>query len=436
MTQSPLDPQNEPRRQTKPATGPSRPLTFDEMVALLVAFLSLGSVLFWGLSRGGMELFANSSATANSAITGQQKETTSTLQPFSLGANSQSELDTPSAVGSLPTDETGSARQALAEKAAARTADRQPKRRMWDEVKAGVASAAAGITGVAVTSDPATATPNTTPEATESEVAQIPDTTPEAAESEVAQTPDNDTPDNDTPNSTPDSSAVTSPDQAAPEAKAPETTPEPVPLSAAATAAPKDAIGFSDVPDNYWAKPYIDALSSRDLISGFEEGDFKPDQPVTRAQIANIVSRTFELTSDKDNLDFGDVTGDYWAKDSIAEVVKGGFMTGFPNNTFEPNSPVTRAQALTTLVTGLGLPAPTNVQTALSRYSDANAVPKWANEKVAAATAGGIVVNHPNLEELNPTESTTRAELSAMIYQALAKEGIVEPVDSVYVVKP
>lgn len=441
MTQSPLEPQNnEPRRQAQPATGPSRPLTLDEMVAVLVAFLSLGSVLFWGLSRGGMELFADSSAPANSALTTSAEGTERNQPPFGLSANTQTEVATGSraqgtAIGALPTNETGSARRELAEKAATRAATREddtvPKKPMWANVKAGVASAAAGITGVAVTQDAATATPESTTTA--------PGTAAESTEPEVAtadvegtKTPENSTPETNTE----ENSAATAPDKAVTETTPAETTPEAAPLSAAATAAPKDAINFSDVPDNYWAKPYIDALSSRDLISGFEEGDFKPDQPVTRAQIANIVSRTFDLTSDKDNLDFGDVTSDYWAKDSIAEVVKGGFMTGFPNNTFEPNAPVTRAQALTTLVTGLGLPAPTNVQTALSRYSDANTVPNWANEKVAAATAGGIVVNYPNLEELNPTEATTRAELSAMIYQALAKEGIVEPVNSVYIVKP
>lgn len=411
MTQSPLDPQNEPRRQTRPAIGPSRPLTFDEVVALLVAFLSLGSVLFWGLSRGGMQLFAGSSEAVTSALSSPKGEATANRQPFSLSTNSQDELAKASgqgtAISALPTNESGSARRELAERAASRTgkrkADAEPPKRMWDDVKAGVASAAAGVAGVAATPDTATATPDTA--APEAVIA-----TPDAAEE-----------------TTPEAASVGAEDAPTPEA---------APLSAAATAEPEDAISFSDVPDNYWAKPYIDALSSRGLISGFEEGDFKPEQPVTRAQIANIVSRTFELTSDKANLDFGDVAGDYWAQESIAEVVTGGFMTGFPNNTFEPNSPVTRTQALTTLVTGLGLPAPTNVQTALSRYSDANTVPNWANEKVAAATAGGIVVNYPNLEQLNPTEPTTRAELSAMIYQALAKEGIVEPVDSVYVVKP
>jgi hypothetical protein len=111
-------------------------------------------------------------------------------------------------------------------------------------------------------------------------------------------------------------------------------------------------------------------------------------------------------------------------------------MTGFPNDTFQPNLPVTRTQALTTLVTGLGIETPQNIQAALSRYTDANAIPQWANEKMAAATAGSLVVNYPDPAQLKPSEPTTRAELSALIYQALVREGVVEPIESEYVIKP
>jgi hypothetical protein len=111
-------------------------------------------------------------------------------------------------------------------------------------------------------------------------------------------------------------------------------------------------------------------------------------------------------------------------------------MTGFPDDTFAPGAPVTRTQTLITLVTGLNIETPTNVQAALDRYSDANNIPNWASEKVAAATANSLVVNHPSVTELNPTEPTTRAELSAIIYQALVREGIVDPIESQYVVRP
>nr|WP_228025137.1 S-layer homology domain-containing protein [cf. Phormidesmis sp. LEGE 11477] len=210
----------------------------------------------------------------------------------------------------------------------------------------------------------------------------------------------------------------------------------PVAASEAASAEPQEAIAFADVPDGYWAEPYIDALSSRGLISGYDDGTFRPDQPVTRAQTANIVSRTFDLTADKASLEFSDVESEYWARESIGEVVRGGFMTGFPDDTFKPNLPVTRAQALTTLVTGLGIESPQNIQATLSRYTDASAIPQWANDKIAAATAGSLVVNYPDASQLNPAEPTTRAELSALIYQALVREGVVEPVESEYVVEP
>ncbi|MEL6780243.1 MAG: hypothetical protein AAFO06_23680, partial [Cyanobacteria bacterium J06597_16] len=75
MTQSPLEPNNQgsntpadSRRSEPPATGPRRPLTFDEMVALLVAFLSLGSVLFWGLTRGGLDVLGDSFANSDAPL--------------------------------------------------------------------------------------------------------------------------------------------------------------------------------------------------------------------------------------------------------------------------------------------------------------------------------------------------------------------------------
>ncbi|MGB3296980.1 MAG: S-layer homology domain-containing protein [Phormidesmis sp.] len=400
MTQSPFEPPNEPNlpasAESRPderlaSAGPSRPLTFDEVVALFVAFLSLGSVMVWGLTRGGLNVLGTGAAIES------PRASNGIVQPFSFGLNSDTSAEsgvTPTAPtppggadgtdssSGPPLNGTDDRANAAGLAPGGTVVQTERPRSILDDLQAGMAGAAAGITGVAATPGGAKELPE-------------PRTLPPVAADSAA-----------------------------------------VPLSEAATAKPKEAIVFEDVPDNYWAKPYIDALSSRELISGYQDGTFKPDQPVTRAQIANIVSRTFDLTADKKSLEFSDVSSDYWARESIGEVVKGGFMTGFPNNTFAPNSPVTRAQSLTTLVTGLGIKPPTNIQTSLDRYTDANAVPNWATEKVAAATAGGLVVNYPTLQQLNPTQPTTRAELSAFIYQALAKEGIVEPVESAYVVKP
>lgn len=363
------------------------------MVAAVAAFLALGSVLFWGLTRGNMDLLSKPLVAADVPASDSDQGLLPSIFGAEEEAGTRAEAETRADGAITRAEEVPlSARERLAEQAAVRREANSSRWGTWNRFRAG--GATAGIAGFATT---------TGADAVGEEV--IPDV-------ETAETPDE-----------------IPPTAAAPAGAS---------LSEAATAEadPNDAINFTDVPDNYWAKPYIDALSSRGLTAGFEDGTFKPDAPVTRGQIANIVSRTFNLVADKETLAFSDVGNDYWAREPIEEVVKGGFMTGFPDDTFKPDAPVTRIQSLTTLVTGLGIAAPTNVQAALSRYGDANAIPNWANEKAAAATAGGLVVNYPELEQLNPNEPTTRAELAAFIYQALAREEVVEPVESEYLVKP
>ena len=378
MTQSPSEPPNDPRR-AEPVTGPSRPLSFEEMVAALVAFLTLGSLLFWGLSRGSMNIFDDPVTGMGTPVIVPSEDS-----EVELGTD---EVETEIGVGpvavlpSVDEDEPLSARERLARRAAARRIAAARRGALSDRIGVGTAGAAAGI-------------------------AARPDRV--TAEEPVEQT-------------------------VAPEASTPTTRVAP---SAAATAVPQDAINFEDVPEGYWAKPYIDALSSRELTSGFEDGFFRPDEPVTRAQIANIVSKAFELEADKEELAFSDVPDDNWARERIEETVRGGFMTGYPDDTFAPNANVTRAEAFTTLVTGLGIEPPTDVQQTVSRYADADAIPNWANDKIAAATTSNLIVNYPNLDQLNPEQPTTRAELAAMIYQALALQGAVESIDSEYVVQP
>ena len=378
VTQSPSEPPNDPRR-AEPTTGPSRPLSFEEMVALLAAFLTLGSLLFWGLSRGGMNIFDDPVAGAGAPVIVPLEDA-----EVEIG---EDEVETGAGIGSVAVlpgaDDDGrlSARERLAQRAAARRIAATRRGALSDQIGVGTAGAAAGI-------------------------ATRPDRV--TAEEPIGPT-------------------------MAPEASTPTTRVAP---SAAATAVPQDAINFKDVPEGYWAKPYIDALSSRELTAGFEDGFFRPDEPVTRAQIANIVSKAFELEADEEELAFSDVADGYWARERIEETVRGGFMTGYPDDTFAPDADVTRTEAFTTLVTGLGIEPPTDIQQTVSRYADADAIPNWANDKIAAATTNSLVVNYPNLDQLNPEQPTTRAELAAMIYQALALQGAVEPIDSEYVVQP
>ena len=81
-------PRREDERVVGQTTGPSRPLTFDEVVALFVAFLSLGSVLLWGLTRGGIDLFSESLASADNSIVSSDEDGGAPFA-FPLGSNNE-----------------------------------------------------------------------------------------------------------------------------------------------------------------------------------------------------------------------------------------------------------------------------------------------------------------------------------------------------------
>ncbi|MEQ9238557.1 S-layer homology domain-containing protein [Coleofasciculus sp. E2-BRE-01] len=188
---------------------------------------------------------------------------------------------------------------------------------------------------------------------------------------------------------------------------------------------------FADI-QNHWAKPFIQGLIDKGVISGFTDGTFKPDEKMTRAQYAALLVKAFNPSAKRDGIKFTDVADDFWAKNVIQEAYRGEFLSGFPDNTFKPNNNVQRAQVIVSLVNGLGLSA--SDETVLITYSDRAAIPDYAKDEVNTATKKKIVVSYPDTKQLDPTKDATRAEVAAMVYQALVDANQVSEVNSDYIV--
>jgi hypothetical protein len=180
---------------------------------------------------------------------------------------------------------------------------------------------------------------------------------------------------------------------------------------------------FSDVNGSYWARPFIEKLAREDVIAGFPDGTFKPDQAVTRAQFAAIVRKAFSEKVVRNSRSFGDISANYWAIPAIEKAYTTGFMSGYPDNTFRPEQQIPKAQALISLSSGLQLDPPENLDKSLSAYRDSSEIPDYARKGIAAATQKTLVVNYPNLSFLNPNEVATRADIAAFVYQALVSQG-------------
>ncbi|MBD2318293.1 DUF1565 domain-containing protein [Phormidium tenue] len=197
---------------------------------------------------------------------------------------------------------------------------------------------------------------------------------------------------------------------------------------------PTAQVAFKDVPNNYWAQTFIQELASRNIIKGFPDGNFRPNDPVTRAQFAALLSQAMNRPTKRSNVTFADVASNFWATTAIQKAYTTGFMSGYSATTFRPNENISRVQILVSLANGLGYAPTKPANTTLQLYSDATTIPAYARNSVAAATENRMVVNYPNLKLLNPNRPATRAEVAAFIYQALVRSGQIQAIPSPYIV--
>jgi CubicO group peptidase (beta-lactamase class C family) len=112
---------------------------------------------------------------------------------------------------------------------------------------------------------------------------------------------------------------------------------------------------FKDVPTTSWAFAAVADLSARGLVTGYADGKFHPNNAVTRAEYAKLVCSALRVEPDTVTSDpFKDVTVAHWAAGYIAATVGKGWLTGYPGGLFKPDEPVSMAQVLAVVARSRG----------------------------------------------------------------------------------
>lgn len=103
--------------------------------------------------------------------------------------------------------------------------------------------------------------------------------------------------------------------------------------------------GFTDIDEARWSNTAISTMENGGFIKGYEDGSFGPDKNITRAEFATIASRLDEMTENTSH-GFTDISG-HWAEKYIADAVAKGWIAGYEDGTFRPEQNITRAEAMT-----------------------------------------------------------------------------------------
>ncbi|MBN2794422.1 MAG: S-layer homology domain-containing protein [Clostridia bacterium] len=161
-----------------------------------------------------------------------------------------------------------------------------------------------------------------------------------------------------------------------------------------------DPIGtqtYSDVSDAHWAFGVIQAISRHGLFSGYEDGTFKPDEPITRAEIMAVFSNYWTtagiVIDDSSNHYIKDVSTSHWALKFINKAFNANLVSGYADNSFKPEQNASRAEMVVMINKLLGR---ADLVKDKSSFKDISVI-HWARHAIEAASS--IQVEKNNLDE-------------------------------------
>ncbi|NJR45999.1 MAG: S-layer homology domain-containing protein [Hyellaceae cyanobacterium CSU_1_1] len=406
MTNSspPESPNPIPERRRRPATG----LTFDEMIAIIVAFSTIGTILLWAIGGRNNKLAGNLGLNGNSSLLASDQGNDTS---FGFGNILSQDTNTDASVREQKLEAENRQLAARLREQDAPVVYIPPNKTVNLPAKAERKSISLDSGGKLVPL---------------AGVATLPglrnkpgDRPPTKAENNVETEP-----------------PIGMSEKVKPEA---EVVPIPAPVQQPPAIAPATKMP-QDVAVDYWAYPFIKQIRDRGLVSEIAKNqELEPNALITRASMATLVSQAFDKQPETQAIKkFNDVSNKNELAKDIDKAVRTGFMQGYSNNEFKPLENIPRYQVLVTLATGLGLQPSQDADQILQQFGDLAQMPDWAKQQVAAATEAGLVVNPPDLDKgsLAPERSATRGEVVAMIHQALVKTGRLKPLESEYIVKP
>jgi hypothetical protein len=170
---------------------------------------------------------------------------------------------------------------------------------------------------------------------------------------------------------------------------------------------------FIDVPDGYWAKDAIEYSATANIVNGYPDGTFRPDSPISRAELSAILVRVkdLKLAEALSQSVFKDVKPSHWAAKYVWAAKYENFITGYPNQTFKPANKITRAEGTSLFARFEKLQLPDYI---VERPFPDIATRHWAAKEIQAAGSFGFLKYLEGMY-FRPNRPMSRAEAVAML---------------------
>ncbi|NLM36932.1 MAG: S-layer homology domain-containing protein, partial [Firmicutes bacterium] len=168
----------------------------------------------------------------------------------------------------------------------------------------------------------------------------------------------------------------------------------------------------------HWVEDSVKDLIAQGILNGYPDGTFRPDQSITRAELAKTLAVAYGLKEAAHQGQFPDTKG-HWAEDYIAALAEAKIITGYPDGSFKPEAPVTRAEMVVMLTRLLKIGADEEHYTIefIPTFSDV-AGDYWAFYQIEMAAKLGLLPKYYG-PAFNPGRLASRADTAWMLQQSL-----------------
>ena len=176
------------------------------------------------------------------------------------------------------------------------------------------------------------------------------------------------------------------------------------------------AFGAASDINGHWAQATIAKWQDAGRIGGYEDGTFKPDRTITRAEFVRLLnSATSTSFTSNASVNFSDVKESDWFYADVAKAVGAKITSGFEDGTFRPGETVTRMQAAVFICNAKGLAAN---EAGANLLTDASEIPAWAKGAVGAVISAGYMSGYPD-GSFGGSKGMTRAEAVSTLDRVL-----------------
>ena len=170
--------------------------------------------------------------------------------------------------------------------------------------------------------------------------------------------------------------------------------------------------------NEHWAEDVITEWVDSGLTTGYPDGTFRPNNPITRAEFMTLTNKAFDFTAEE-AIEYNDVSKDNWFAGAVKKAQAAGYIGGYPDGSMKPNNPISRQEAANIIFKLTDLQ---NNPDYTNTFNDAVNIPDWSKGQIGAVAAAGYMGGYPD-GNFKPLESITRAEALVALNRVL-NEGI------------